>query len=106
MSTPTPDAVPVARCVVCGRGWQAHSMGGSSAKCPGHPVEVSAVAQHVEQIIVAVLAEHRRELQARACTGCVWLAPAGTRQTGDPEATRRRHDAFNAHLARHVADRL
>jgi hypothetical protein len=62
--------------------------------------------QRVDREATRVLADHRRTTQARICTGCTWTAPPGMRSTSSPEATRRRHEAFNQHLVAALRDAL
>ena len=59
---------------------------------------MSTPAERV-QLLVHLMATHRRERQSRGCSGCDWRAPRTMCDTRDPAQTRQRHEAFNRHLA-------
>lgn len=57
--------------------------------------------QHFEQrvaVALDVIQDHRRIRNVRGCTGCDWR-PERPGYASDPDATIRRHQQFNRHLA-------
>lgn len=69
----------------------------------------SRVTEQANQrlVILDVIADHRRVRNVRSCSakGCEWR-PARPGSTSDPEATLRRHAAFNEHLASIIVERM
>lgn len=67
----------------------------------------SILAANQRLVILDVIAEHRRVRNVRSCSakGCDWR-PAHPGSTSDPEATLRRHAAFNEHLASVIVERM
>lgn len=66
---------------------------------PYHP----STRADAEVAVLAVLSLHRRARNTRACTGCHWT-PDTAGGTSDGEATRRRNEDFNTHLAALITD--
>jgi hypothetical protein len=62
-----------------------------------YPADLTAVRE--------LLNQHRRLRNVRGCSACSWT-PEHPGNTDAPEATRRRHEAFNAHLARLITEAI
>lgn len=52
-----------------------------------------------------LIQDHRRVRNVRGCSGCAWR-PVRPGYASDPEATARRHEQFNRHLAELIVDDL